>query len=161
MEVGRVKQTGEREMSWEHRKASKTRALKWENLKANVKDKQNQAPTEQQAGPAPHDPDGGEDAAGRPAPTGSSDTPGRAAGPRPLRRNASSEKGQPSGAGTPPSSSRCCSAARSSAPWTPCRAASSSLPWCELTDSSLGTRDPKHKTSCEGDTTGYEGSAQT
>ena len=46
-----MKQTGKREMSWEHRKASKTQALKWKNLKANVKDKQNQAPKEQQAGP--------------------------------------------------------------------------------------------------------------
>lgn len=48
-----------------------------------------------------------------------------------------------------PSSSRCCSQARSSAPWRPCRAAFSSLLWFELANSSSGTKDPKHKTSCK------------
>lgn len=50
-----------------------------------------------------------------------------------------------------PSSSRCCSAARFSAPWTPCRAASSSLPWFELTSSSLGKKDPRRRISCKAD----------
>lgn len=55
----------------------------------------------------------------------------------------------------PPSSSRCCSAVHSSAPWRPYKAAASFLLWFGLTDSSSGMKDPRHKTSCQQSSTAY------